>query len=652
MSWIQKLYETYNACQGNSSIRDSDKLCPVGYSIQNSHIEIVIDGNGNFRRASLVQKENNPKTLIPVTESSAGRTSGEEPHPLCDSLQYCAGDYAQFGGKRKSYFDSYFKQLRSWAESEFSHPKVVAICSYVSKMTVIKDLFEHGLLAVVDGVLIVESKDVVRAESYPIMKLLTADLNGDKDQAKVFIRWSVESPGTVCTHTWEDKTLFESWRNYLDSFESKIGFCYVTGERTGLSQKHPAKLRSGKDGAKLISSNDNSGYTFLGRFTRAEEVAGVSSEVTQKAHSALRWLIGRNQAFRNGDQVIVTWAIKGHDIPDLWSNSLNLFGNIDNSTELASNAIGDVGQSFASRLNRYIAGYKSRISDADNIVVIGLDSATPGRMAITYYRELTGSEFLRRIERWHLDFAWHQNYGQHLYFVGAPAPRDITWAAYCAKLGSTMADVDKKLLTATVERILPCIVDGTQVPTDLTRSAVHRASNRNGLDSWEWEKCLGIACSLYKGTNKEREYKMDLEEERKSRDYLYGRLLAVAEQVEFMALFYAKEKRETTAARLMQRFADRPYSTWRTIETALVPYMTRIHSRTPSLLKGYKELLDEIHSMFISSECFTDDKRLTGEYLLGYHCQRKWLRERKREDGKWVLREPDDSGIPVSEIEE
>lgn len=128
---------------------------------------------------------------------------------------------------------------------------------------------------------------------------------------------------------------------------------------------------------------------------------------------------------------------------------------------------------------------------------------------------------------------------------------------------------------------------------------------------------------------------MALEENRKTRDYLYGRLLAVGEQIESMALYYAKEKRDTTAARLMQRFADRPFSTWKTIEDALVPYKTRINSKAPGLLAGYKELLDNIHFLFVTEE-YNSDKPLSGEYLLGYHCQRKWLREHKREKGVWI----------------
>lgn len=652
MSWIQKLYETYDVCSGNNEIPDSDTLCPVGYSSQNAQIEVVLDDKGNFRRASFVQKES-AKTLIPVTEKSSGRTSGEAPHPLCDSLQYCAGDYKKYGGIRTSYFTGYSTQLKAWAESPFSHPKVTSICAYVNKQCLVADLFRHELLALENDHLLVEKKDEESTQcDHPIMKLLTFDDKGLKDQAKVFIRWSVEGD-ELCTHTWEDKSLYIAWEQYLNSFDSTEGFCYVTGEQTGLANKHPAKLRNGKDGAKLISSNDASGYTFLGRFTDASQVAGVSSEVTQKAHSALRWLIGRKQAFRSGDQVFVSWAVKGGEIPDPWGNTLDFLGEDEDENMLETS---DVGQGFSIRLSRKIAGYKASISDTEDIVVMGLDSATPGRMGIIYYRELTGSEFLDRIERWHRDFAWYQNYGKGLQFVGAPAPREIVWSVFGRKAEGKNG---VKLLNATVERLLPCIIESAPIPSDLVVSAIRNASNRIGFKKEkkgrveyevDWEKCLGIACALFAGMNKKRSYQMALEEQRVERDYLYGRLLAVAEQIESTALWFAKEKRDTTAARLMQRFADRPFSTWANIESALVPYKARIQARAPSLLDGYKELLDEIHALFVA-EVFTDDRRLSGEYLLGYHCQRKWLREHKRANGKWILREPADPEIQETDIE-
>ena len=114
---------------------------------------------------------------------------------------------------------------------------------------------------------------------------------------------------------------------------------------------------------------------------------------------------------------------------------------------------------------------------------------------------------------------------------------------------------------------------------------------------------------------------MALELDRTSRDYLYGRLFAVAESIEEMALRLAKETRGTNSAKLMQRFADHPYSTWRTIELSLVPYKARLEARAPKFLREKKQLLDQINCAFDAQD-FMSEARLTGEFLLGYHCQR------------------------------
>ena len=252
---------------------------------------------------------------------------------------------------------------------------------------------------------------------------------------------------------------------------------------------------------------------------------------------------------------------------------------------------------------------------------MGLDSATPGRMAITFYRELKGAEFLERVQSWHEQHAWLQNFGKEFRFVGAPAPKDIAEAAFGRRLND-------KLRKATVERLLPCIVDGRPLPRDLMESTVHRACNRAGLEHWVWEKNLGIACALFKGFFKEREYQMTLETNRTSRDYLYGRLLAIAEHVEGRALYVSGETRDTTASKLTQRFADRPASTWRIIELALKPYMSRLRAKRPAFLREMEKLLDEVVPSFQGND-FLDDSRLSGEFLLGYHCQRQVLNPRK-----------------------
>jgi len=385
---------------------------------------------------------------------------------------------------------------------------------------------------------------------------------------------------------------------------------------------HPKRLRHAGDGAKLISANDASGYTFRGRFTddTGQQACGLGYEITQKAHNALRWLILR-QAYRNEEQVIVTWAVAGKSIPDPFQDSLSLILGSEAlmpESEIEQPDIGDAGQAFGLRLKKAIAGYRAKLDPTEDIVVMGLDSATPGRMAITYYRELQGSEFLDRIQNWHEQLAWPQNFGKESRFIGAPAPRDIAEVAFGRRL-------DDKLRKATVERLLPCIIDGRSLPRDLVESTVRHTCNRIGLEHWEWEKNLGIACSLFKGFFKDKEtYQMTLETERTSRDYLYGRLLAIAEHIEGRALYVGGETRDTTAAKLMQRFADRPASTWRIIEPALKPYMSRLRAKRPPFLREMEKLLDEVIPSFQGDD-FMDDSKLSGEFLLGYHCQRQVL---------------------------
>ena len=124
---------------------------------------------------------------------------------------------------------------------------------------------------------------------------------------------------------------------------------------------------------------------------------------------------------------------------------------------------------------------------------------------------------------------------------------------------------------------------------------------------------------------------MSLETDRHSRDYLYGRLLAIAEHIESRALYVAGEKRDTAAAKLMQRFADRPASTWRIIEPALKPYISRLRTKRSGFMHEMDKLLDEIIPSFVGDD-FLDDSKLSGEFLLGYHCQRQVLNPPKTDN--------------------
>lgn len=350
--------------------------------------------------------------------------------------------------------------------------------------------------------------------------------------------------------------------------------------------------------------------------------------------ASLRWLISR-QGYKRGGQAIVAWSTSGKKIPDPLENTFNLMGL--ELPESDSKPSVSTSQDFATKLNKKIAGYKAELGDTNKIVVMGLESAEPnkGRLAITYYREITNSDFLERIEKWHQTCSWIHNYGQkeiinhqtgkkqkiHFRFTGAPSPEDIAKSVYGSR-------IDDKLLKSTVERILPCIIDGQKIPRDLVDLIVYRASNRVGMDDWEWKKTLSIACALYKKYKDDYEkevFDMSLDVNRKTRDYLYGRLLALADSLEQWALKEAGESRQTTAARYMHRFAERPFSTWRIIELSLEPYKARLGKKSSNIQK----MISEVMTLFNPDDFMSDKKKLSGEFLLGYHCQREALWKEK-----------------------
>lgn len=111
-----------------------------------------------------------------------------------------------------------------------------------------------------------------------------------------------------------------------------------------------------------------------------------------------------------------------------------------------------------------------------------------------------------------------------------------------------------------------------------------------------------------------------LDKSNTSRDYLYGRLLAIAEKLEEIALWKGEKQRPTNAARYMQQFSQRPFSTWMQIHDLLTPYILRLGGAA-----NFKNQIGEVKILFKPGE-FDSDKPLTGEYLLGYYCQRHELR--------------------------
>jgi len=633
VSWISRLCETYDNCSAGVLNAGTEKdLLPIGHTTQYAQIEIVLDADGNFRSAQALDNnkangENEAFTIIPCTEDSANRTSGLEPHPLFDKLQYVAGDYSTYIRGKERGFDEYTANLQRWCDSPYSHPMIQAVLSYVQKRTMVADLVSAKVLYLSESGGIME-KWTGADEEKPLLFRQTTH------PADAFVRFRVEIPGMPDSRVWMNNEVRERFIAYHTRTLSNTGTCYVTG-RTAVpvSRKSAGKIRNAGDRAKIISSNDGTGFTFRGRFVSPDQAVTLSYEASQKSVNALKWLVAK-QGYRNGDQVIVAWGTRDEPLPPICGDGVDLWDDLMHDP----GASPETREEFASRLNKAVAGYSADLNDSSNVTVIGLDSTNglQGRLSLTFYRELTGSEFLKRILRWHTTCAWYPLFriyrddggeGRWIRFRGAPSPADIAVAAYGPGL-------NEKLKKATVERLLPCIVDGKPLPRDLVEAASMRASRPFAMERWEFNRTLGVACALirkyYNDKMNDRadfeEYKevwsVELDLAKTDRSYLFGRLLAYARKIEEYSLYLGgADARQTNAERFMLQFRKRPDKTWDLLYQKLLPYMSRFRTKGPESFGNRCEAgMNSVMDALQSSGGFTGEP-LGPTYLLGYQSQ-------------------------------
>lgn len=637
MSWLEKCYETYENCQQEIGIQkfqaEGDKrsyvpLLPVAHTTQLVNIEVELDQNGDFQDARLLAKDEQT-TIIPCTEESSARTSGVVPHPLVDKLQYIAADYPAYGGTKKSGWNLYHTQLQDWCSSPYADAKVCAVLRFLEKGCLVASLVKKHILFLDENGKMPAKWTGNKDEKPKILETLAS-----ADQTESFVRFRVGGIDLA-----QDEAVRESFIHYYEMKQQRVDYCTVQGKQMAVSTLSPYKIRNPGDRAKLISSNDSTNYTYRGRFVTAEQALSIGYETTQKAHSALRWLISK-QGCSNGDQTVVVWGTKGEPIPDITTDSMDLGDDFAAAfAQLGQPQLPPATESeYAERFNKAIQGYGKALDEKANTVVMILDSATQGRLSIRYYRELAGSELMKNITDWHRNFAWQLNYrsapesaepGQkpkwkRVSFWGAPSPADIAKAAYGEK-------ADKKIIQQTVERLVPCITEGKYLPRDLMLSAVHRATAGIGLEPWEYQKTCGIACALicgYYHRNKKEDFVMTdgkyVDETIDDRSYLFGRILACAEQIERRVQSQTGETRPTNAERLRLVFVQRPAKTTALLQQKLTPYLNRMRANGVSRDKRYSTLQELVGRL--GAEKYTN-KPLNELYLLGYACQMMDFRE-------------------------
>lgn len=637
MSYVNELIDLYNKNQDKIGVIEYRGdipyvLLPPFHTTVTAQITVTIDQNGNFMRAELVAQDDK-MTVIPVTEKSGSRTAGKEPHPLCDNLRYLAGDYKDYYKDDGVCNELYMPQIEKWEKSTYSHEKVKAIYLYLKKATLIKDLVEQKIIKLNDNNQIDDKESVEGIV-----------------QTKAFVRFIIRSTGEnlhreIPDECWKDRTLQDCYIKYVRSQEREKGMCYLTGNMESISYLHSKKIRNEGDGAKLISANDSQNFTYRGRFANREEAVAVGSETSQIVHNTLKWIIRKQGAFFD-TMTIVTWESDQLSMPKWNMDTESIITEYENEQEendwdswdddwSEEEKVSDGNPITAEKFYKALNGYGKKVDNTSNMILLAFDAATPGRLAMIENVTLDTARYLKNIEKWHNDCNWiHEKWkdGKRIQFGGMVGVRDIADILFGIENKGKLSIVDgngKKLYAEVAKRLLPCIWYGSNIPYDYVNLAVVKASNPlTYKERKNWERVLTLACSMVKKNEKDRnkeEWNVALDKSAKDRSYLYGRLLAVADRIEYMTYDAKDNGRITNAKRYMSTFSQRPYETWKVIEENIQPYLAKLDVVKR---KYYENLLSEICNLF-DIDKFKENKKLDGLYLLGFHSQEYDLRFKK-----------------------
>lgn len=606
MGWMSKLCETYENVRGTNAFEEADgqsPLIPAGFARKKAGLHVTITADAQF--SSAYNFDQDTEVAIPSFPQAEARSGTmPTPYPLCEQLNYLAGDE----GKRALY-DLYMKQLNQWCQRPHAPACLKTLRDYLAKETLVADIQAHE----------------------PGLKFKPSAY------AKKLVCFSVEDYEQAETRLWMREDVRESWRKRLDEISGERALCYVEGQVLPLAQKYP-KLRGN---AKLLSVKDGPRpFQFRGRFLDARQAVTISLSACARAHNTLDWLLKR-QGFEHYGLCMVAWHTGGCPVPMPVRDQAS---SNDLAAQEDEERYPDTFEGYADALKRMAQGYSQRLTQysarrVSQVVIMGMQAATTGRMSVNYYQEMPGNTYVKRLVKWYRDCAWQRlvrDKGKKWRTaIDTPTPQEIAQAVLgpqTARIALEDSRGDKeasKQVRGLKMRLLPCIVEGAPLPLDMMRSAFHRAAAPLGFtdehgrwDPWAWRQAVYVACALIRchqarsgrdqGTLTPR-----LDRRLAHRDYLYGRLLAVADWVENLAMD-AHWERQTNAIRLMQAYAMRPFDLWPRLHQKLLPYLQMLGQDG----EIYRDWLSEIECLF-SEEDRRSLSPLGPEFLQGYYCQRQ-----------------------------
>jgi CRISPR-associated protein Csd1 len=496
MSLMAALLETYNYALDRGLVDNYELstnglvLLPIYHSNKRASnnediFEITIDRNSNPVEGRFLNKDE--IIVFPITENSIIRSGSKvAPHAISDELSYLANRIDE----KKN--EEYLKGVRDLLdyEEKFNYKNFRIIGEYITKNTILDDFLKFYFRNTEYH--IDDKFNLKYEESGNDGKTKEKSL----DLKKIFITFKLEKEFSGDITLTRDVGLHDFYINYVrrkNSSSNEVSYCDISGKLDYYVERHRGLIGN----AKLISISNND-ETYYGRLKDGKDIYHISYETSQKTHNMLKYLIdnSNHSRFIGENAYIINWLSQ-----DLDKGGVKLLSEIDyeDIEDEGEKSADELGGEISDNLKKYFLGENSTFSGKRDFYVLIIEKISNGRISMKYFRRLSRSEAYQRVMDWYRSTSWQfYNYNSKKITERSPSLYEIVNFIYGQENSKGyLACENKKLFRSTIERLIPCVIDGQRLPRDISRTVFYRLSKKQSYKK-SWNGALNIGCALIK----------------------------------------------------------------------------------------------------------------------------------------------------------
>lgn len=631
MNLMNALLATYDFALKNDLV-DNHKLStngqvllPIYHSNKRNNgediFEITIDEQSNAIGGRFLEKDQ--YIVFPITEDSITRSGSKKaPHAICDELSYLAKNIDK---EKNKIFQENIEKLIIF-EKDNPNDNFRIIGKYLKKNSVLEDFIEH----------------YIGRKEYSIdkkfnLKYAIEDPNGKVrqkilDLTKIFVTFKIQKLMEADISFTKDIDIHNFYIEYIkekNRLGEQLEYCDITGKLDYCIERHRGVVGN----AKLISISNNN-ETYYGRFKKGNEVNHISYEASQKVHNMLKFLLDNDnyKRFIGEGAYIINWLSQ-----DLARGGVELVSSVDDEDDYEEDeeiTMSTLGGGLSKNLNNYFLGNINEFETYDDFHVLIIEKISNGRMSIKYFRSLSRSEAYNRVKDWYQSTQWD--------FKGtkrSPSIHEITNFIYGLENSKGYLSCEnKKLSKKTVERLIPCIIDGKKIPRDVVRTAFYRLSNKISYKN-TWASALSIGCSMinkgkidYEGDDYNFRKLSGVKQLKSNRSFCYGKLAAIYEKIEMDVIRGrqsgdVKGQRITNIDKFWTSMIRTPERTRFMLEEKIRPYLNMLKRSNIKTYTFYDKLIQNITMELLNMGELEDNKKgsVDEDFILGYYYQKSEL---------------------------